>query len=139
MRSSGISQIDHITAEDMRPKYPPWIWFYPLAVIRVKPHPRRIYRRISSAVTGSILYTATRKSKMGCDQSGLFIFASAGKAWVRGYYIKIVNLHIRVPSCTCVSETDHPLKMYGQGITYLIQITCNSCSGILNKELSLDL
>ena len=56
MRSSGISQIDHAPAEDMRPKYPPWIRFYPSAAPRVKPNTRRIYRRISSAVTWSILY-----------------------------------------------------------------------------------
>ena len=56
IHSSGISQIDHVTAEDILPKYPPWIRFYPSAAPREKPHPRRIYRRISSAVTWSILY-----------------------------------------------------------------------------------
>ena len=42
--SSGISQIDDAPAENMRPKYPPWIRFYPSAVPRVKLCPRRIYR-----------------------------------------------------------------------------------------------
>ena len=54
MRSSGISQIDHVTVEDMCPKYPPWIRFYSSAIL----HSRRIYRHIFSAKTWSILYTS---------------------------------------------------------------------------------
>ena len=41
---SDIYWIDHAHLEDMCPKYPPWIRFYPSLMPRVKHHPRKDYR-----------------------------------------------------------------------------------------------